>query len=102
MKGTPQDPLCGFSRLVAQILRMHDIKYDSYDVLDDQSIREGVKKYSEWPTIPQLYVDGKFVGGADITLQMHQNGDLIDLLQQAGIKSALSEKNSNPEKKEKS
>lgn len=92
MKGTPDDPMCGFSRLVAQILRMHDVKYRSFNVLEDQSVREGVKKYSEWPTIPQLFVDGKFVGGADIALQMHQSGELVELLQNAGIKSALLEK----------
>lgn len=77
MKGTPEEPMCGFSRVVAQILRMHDVKYQSVNVLEDQGVREGVKKYSDWPTIPQLYVDGKFVGGADITLQVSQLGLIV-------------------------
>jgi len=92
MKGTPEEPMCGFSRVVSHILRMHGVKYQSYNVLDDQGVREGVKKYSEWPTIPQLYVDGKFIGGADIAMQMHNSGELVDVLQNAGIKSAMLDK----------
>ncbi|KAJ8009400.1 hypothetical protein DPEC_G00088490 [Dallia pectoralis] len=90
MKGTPAQPLCGFSNAVVQILRMHGVnEYAAYNVLDDQDLRQGVKDYSNWPTIPQIYLNGEFVGGCDILLQMHQNGDLVDELQKLGIRSAL-------------
>lgn len=73
-------------------MRMHGVKYDSYDVLLDDELRQGIKDFSNWPTIPQVFVNGEFVGGCDILLQMHQNGELIDVLQKnAGIKSALAE-----------
>ncbi|CAH0386154.1 unnamed protein product [Bemisia tabaci] len=89
MKGVPDAPRCGFSNAVVQILRMHDVKYDAHDVLADESLRNGIKEFSSWPTIPQVFIDGEFVGGCDILLQMHQNGELIDQLQKAGISSAL-------------
>ncbi|XP_059353992.1 glutaredoxin-related protein 5, mitochondrial-like [Carassius carassius] len=90
IKGTPTQPMCGFSNAVVQILRMHGVdSYAAYNVLDDQDIREGVKTLSNWPTIPQVFFNGEFVGGCDILLQMHQSGDLVEELQKLGIKSAL-------------
>ncbi|XP_067137756.1 uncharacterized monothiol glutaredoxin ycf64-like [Centruroides vittatus] len=89
MKGCPDKPMCGFSNAVVQILRMHNVRYDSYDVLRDETLRQGIKDFSNWPTIPQVYINGEFVGGCDILLQMHQNGELIDELQKAGITSAI-------------
>ncbi|KAL6096292.1 glrx5 [Pungitius sinensis] len=90
MKGTPAQPLCGFSNAVVQILRMHGVDdYAAYNVLDDSELREGVKAFSNWPTIPQVYFSGEFVGGCDILLQMHQNGDLVDELKKLGISSVL-------------
>ncbi|KAI3364090.1 hypothetical protein L3Q82_010919 [Scortum barcoo] len=90
MKGTPAQPMCGFSNAVVQILRMHGVDgYAAYNVLEDQELREGVKQFSNWPTIPQVYFNGEFVGGCDILLQMHQNGDLVEELKKLGISSAL-------------
>lgn len=89
MKGVPDSPRCGFSNAVIQVLRMHGAPYQAYDVLSDEELRQGVKEYSNWPTIPQVYVNGQFVGGCDIILQMHRSSDLIDTLKQAGITSAL-------------
>ncbi|XP_061099236.1 glutaredoxin-related protein 5, mitochondrial [Conger conger] len=90
MKGTPAQPMCGFSNAVVQILRMHGVDdYGAYNVLDDQDLREGVKTFSNWPTIPQVFFNGEFVGGCDILLQMHQNGDLVEELHKLGIRSAL-------------
>ncbi|XP_067848229.1 glutaredoxin-related protein 5, mitochondrial [Heptranchias perlo] len=90
IKGTPAQPMCGFSNAVVQILRLHGVEdYGSYDVLEDQEIRQGIKNYSNWPTIPQIYFNGEFVGGCDILLQMHQNGDLVEELKKLGIHSAL-------------
>ncbi|MBN3323560.1 GLRX5 protein, partial [Atractosteus spatula] len=90
MKGTPAQPMCGFSNAVVQILRMHGVdEYASYNVLEDQDLRQGVKSFSNWPTIPQVFFNGEFVGGCDILLQMHQNGDLVEELQKLGIRSAL-------------
>lgn len=92
LQGNPEAPKCGFSNAVTQIMRMHGVKYDSYDVLIDDELRQGIKDYSNWPTIPQVFISGEFVGGCDILLQMHQNGELIDVLQKnAGIKSALAD-----------
>jgi len=92
MKGVPEQPMCGFSNAVVQIMRMHGVTYDSHNVLDDDLLRAGIKEFSDWPTIPQVYFEGEFVGGCDILLQMHQSGDLIDELKSIGIKSALLEK----------
>ncbi|XP_051951363.1 glutaredoxin-related protein 5, mitochondrial [Xyrauchen texanus] len=90
MKGTPAQPMCGFSNAVVQILRMHGVdNYAAYNVLDDQDIRQGIKTFSNWPTIPQVFFNGEFVGGCDIFLQMHQSGDLVEELQKLGIRSAL-------------
>uniref|UniRef100_A0AAV2K871 Glutaredoxin-related protein 5, mitochondrial n=1 Tax=Knipowitschia caucasica TaxID=637954 RepID=A0AAV2K871_KNICA len=92
MKGTPAQPMCGFSNAVVQILRMHGVDhYGAYNVLEDQDLRQGVKDFSNWPTIPQVYFNGEFVGGCDILLQMHQNGDLVEELKKLGITSALLE-----------
>jgi monothiol glutaredoxin len=79
MKGTPQEPACGFSHQVVQILNEKSIEFSSFDILSDEDIRQGVKDYANWPTIPQLYVEGKFVGGCDIITQMAQNGELEKL-----------------------
>ena len=80
MKGTPAFPQCGFSNQAIQILRFHEADFGTVNVLDDLAIREGIKEYANWPTIPQLYVDGDLVGGADIMMEMHNAGDLATLL----------------------
>ncbi|GAA5852300.1 hypothetical protein JCM8547_006728 [Rhodosporidiobolus lusitaniae] len=83
MKGTPDLPQCGFSRAVCQILEVQGVppeKIVAFNCLEDQELREGIKEYSSWPTIPQLYIAGEFVGGCDIALQMHQSGELEKLL----------------------
>ncbi len=80
MKGTPQFPQCGFSQRVAAILDAQDIPYAAVNVLLDPAIREGIKIYSDWPTIPQLYVKAEFIGGCDIVTEMQESGELIELL----------------------
>eukprot|EP00461_Guttulinopsis_vulgaris_P003510 UN03511 len=80
MKGTPDRPMCGFSSRVVQILGKLNVSYESCNVLDSPELREGIKTYSNWPTIPQLYVGGEFVGGCDIVTQMFQNGELQQIL----------------------
>jgi monothiol glutaredoxin len=85
MKGTPDFPQCGFSGQVVQILSYLGVEYDSANVLESPELRDGIKAYSNWPTIPQLYVKGEFIGGADITREMFQSGELQAQLQQAGI-----------------
>jgi len=83
MKGNPAIPQCGFSRAAVQILELHGVppeKLKSFDVLEDSALRSDVKEFSEWPTIPQIYVNGEFVGGCDILLGMHQSGELEKLL----------------------
>ncbi|XP_003222339.1 glutaredoxin-related protein 5, mitochondrial [Anolis carolinensis] len=90
MKGSPAQPQCGFSNAVVQILRLHGVQdYQAYDVLQDPDLRQGIKNYSNWPTIPQVFLNGEFVGGCDILLQMHQSGDLVEELKKLGIRSAL-------------
>jgi monothiol glutaredoxin len=79
MKGNPSMPMCGFSAKVVQALQTEGVDFASVNVLDYPEIREGVKKFSEWPTIPQLYVDGEFIGGCDIITSMHDSGELADL-----------------------
>jgi monothiol glutaredoxin len=82
MKGTAQFPQCGFSGRVVQILKTCGLKnFVTVDVLADENIREGVKKYANWPTIPQLYINGEFIGGADIATEMYQSGELQQLLE---------------------
>ena len=80
MKGTRQFPACGFSNTVVQILKKEGATFETFNILSDPEIRQGLKDYSSWPTYPQLYVDGKFVGGCDIVTEMHQAGELKSLL----------------------
>ena len=87
MKGTPQFPMCGFSGQVVQILDHLGVTYKGLNVLDSDDLREGIKSYSNWPTIPQLYVKGEFVGGCDIVREMFQTGELQELLKTKGIAS---------------
>jgi monothiol glutaredoxin len=88
MKGIPAAPQCGFSAAVVQILSQLAVPFKSIDVLSDQAIREGIKVYSDWPTIPQLYVKGEFVGGCDIVREMFQAGELGALLNEKGVAAA--------------
>jgi len=81
MKGTPLFPQCGFSSRAIAILNHLDVPFESVDVLQDQGIRQGIKAYSDWPTIPQLYVKGEFVGGSDIMMEMYESGELAELVQ---------------------
>ena len=85
MKGNKQFPQCGFSGKVVHILNSIGVEYTVFDVLEDDEIRDGIKTYANWPTIPQLYVQNQFVGGCDIIMDMHESGDLIKLLKQAEI-----------------
>jgi monothiol glutaredoxin len=84
MKGSPQFPMCGFSASAVQILKANGVdKPFTVDVLQDEEVRQGIKEYANWPTIPQLYVNGEFIGGADILREMHQSGELQTLLEAA-------------------
>ena len=85
MKGTPVFPQCGFSSTVVQVLTHLGVKFKGIDVLADPSIREGIKQFSNWPTIPQLYVKGEFLGGCDIVREMYESGELQELLSTNGI-----------------
>ena len=85
MKGTPVFPQCGFSAAVVGVLSHLGIKFKGVNVLDDDSIREGIKKYSDWPTIPQLYVKGEFIGGCDIIREMYETGELMEMLNTHGV-----------------
>jgi monothiol glutaredoxin len=85
MKGTPIFPQCGFSARVVQILKHTNIPFKSVNVLEDPEIRDGIKEFSNWPTIPQLYVKGEFIGGCDIVTEMYQTGELQALLSDKGI-----------------
>jgi len=87
MKGTPVFPQCGFSAAVVQILTHMGVKFKGIDVLADPAIRQGIKDFSSWPTIPQLYVKGEFVGGCDIIREMFESGELKDLLQTKGVQT---------------
>ena len=80
MKGTPEDPQCGFSAQVVETLQQLGIQFGSFDILSDENIRQGIKEYANWPTIPQLYIDGKFIGGCDIVMEMAGNGELQKLM----------------------
>ena len=86
MKGTPDAPQCGFSMAVTNILKILEVNFKSVNVLSDQNIREGIKKFSEWPTVPQLYVKKEFVGGCDIVKEMFENGELKKLFEDKQIK----------------
>ena len=85
MKGTPDAPQCGFSMAVTNMLKLLELNFHSVNVLEDQKIREGIKVYSDWPTIPQLYIKKEFVGGCDIVKEMYENGDLKKVLEEKGI-----------------
>ncbi len=85
MKGTPLFPQCGFSARVVQILKHSGVPFASLNVLENAEIREGIKSFSNWPTIPQLYVKGEFIGGCDIVTEMYQTGELQALLEEKGI-----------------
>ena len=85
MKGTPVFPQCGFSATVVQILSHLGIKFKGVDVLTDSSVREGIKEFSSWPTIPQLYVKGEFVGGCDIIREMFDTGELQQMFEEKGV-----------------
>ena len=85
MKGTPDSPQCGFSMAVSNMLKILEVNFKGVNVLEDQSLREGIKIYSEWPTIPQLYIKKEFVGGCDIIKEMYENGELAKLLETKGI-----------------
>ena len=88
MKGTPLFPQCGFSSRAIAILDHLGVEYATVDVLQDQGIRQGIKEYSDWPTIPQLYVKGEFIGGSDIMMEMYEAGELAELLKEKGIAPA--------------
>ena len=85
MKGTPDFPQCGFSATVIEILNYFNVKYETHNILQDESLREGIKEYSDWPTIPQLYVKGEFIGGCDIVREMAANGELVAHFESVGI-----------------
>ena len=86
MKGTPDAPQCGFSMAVANLLKILEVNYKGVNVLEDQSLREGIKTFSDWPTIPQLYVKKEFVGGCDIVKEMYESGELVKLFENKNIK----------------
>jgi monothiol glutaredoxin len=88
MKGTPLFPQCGFSSRAIAILDRLGVEYATVDVLQDQGIRQGIKQFSDWPTIPQLYVKGEFVGGSDIMMEMYEAGELGELLAEKGVAKA--------------
>ena len=85
MKGTPDAPQCGFSMAVTNMLKILDVQFKSVNVLENQSLREGIKVFSDWPTIPQLYVKKEFVGGCDIVKEMYENGELKKVFDDKGI-----------------
>tara|TARA_B100000073_G_scaffold97849_1_gene77763 strand:+ start:2134 stop:2451 length:318 start_codon:yes stop_codon:yes gene_type:complete len=86
MKGTKEMPMCGFSNSVVQILNHYGVKYKDINILEDPNIRIQLSDYSGWPTIPQLFIKGELIGGADITNELHQNGQLLDILDKANEK----------------
>jgi len=88
MKGSPLFPQCGFSSRAVAILQHLGVEFDSVDVLQDQEVRHGIKAFSDWPTIPQLYVKGEFVGGSDIMMEMYESGELSQLLAEQGATPA--------------
>ena len=85
MKGTPDAPQCGFSMAVTNMLKLLEVNFQSVNVLEDQKIREGIKVFSDWPTIPQLYIKKDFVGGCDIVKEMYESGELKKILEEKGI-----------------
>tara|TARA_B100000579_G_scaffold156931_1_gene127713 strand:- start:592 stop:927 length:336 start_codon:yes stop_codon:yes gene_type:complete len=85
MKGTPDAPQCGFSMAVSNLLKILEVKFKGVNVLENQEVRQGIKEFSDWPTIPQLYVKKEFVGGCDIVKEMYGNGELIKLLESKSV-----------------
>jgi len=85
MKGTPDAPQCGFSMAVSNMLKILEVNFQGINVLEDQNIREGIKVFSDWPTIPQLYIKKEFVGGCDIVKEMYESGELAKLLEAKGV-----------------
>jgi|TARA_B100000780_G_C20994221_1_gene397655 monothiol glutaredoxin len=85
MKGTPDAPQCGFSMAVSNMLKILEVDYKGINVLENQQLREGIKKFSDWPTIPQLYIKKEFVGGCDIIKEMYENGELKKILQDKAV-----------------
>jgi monothiol glutaredoxin len=85
MKGTPDAPQCGFSMAVSNMLKILEINFKGINVLEDQNLREGIKTFSDWPTIPQLYINKEFIGGCDIVKEMYENGELKKVLEDKGI-----------------
>ena len=85
MKGTPDAPQCGFSMAVTNMLKLLEVNFGSVNVLEDQNVREGIKTFSDWPTIPQVYIKGEFVGGCDIVKEMYENGELKKVLEDKKI-----------------
>ena len=81
MKGSPEVPQCGFSLAISNVLKHLEVKFIGINVLENNEMREGIKEYSEWPTIPQLFVNIELIGGADIALELHNNGELLDILE---------------------
>ena len=85
MKGTPDAPQCGFSMAISNMLKILEVNFKGVNVLENQNLRQGIKEFSDWPTIPQLYIKKEFVGGSDIVKEMYENGELIKLLENKGI-----------------
>ena len=83
MKGSKLMPQCGFSNNVVQIINTLGVPYETFDILADQEIRQGIKEYSSWPTIPQIYIDGEFIGGSDIAIELYQSGELQQMVEVA-------------------
>lgn len=100
-QGTADQPRCGFSKAVVDIMNLHGVEFESYNVLDDESLRSAIKEYSNWPTIPQIFFKGEFIGGCDILLEMHRSGELIDELKKIGIRSKLDDDDDNSQKEKK-
>jgi monothiol glutaredoxin len=92
MKGSPAFPMCGFSAAVVQVLNNMGVQYKGIDVLTDPSLRQGIKEFSEWPTIPQLYVKGEFIGGCDIVREMQVSGELATLFKDKGVPNTANNK----------
>jgi len=88
MKGTPMFPQCGFSSTAVEILNRTGVAFNAHDVLQDPELRQGIKEFSDWPTIPQLYVKGEFVGGCDILREMYASGELSELMEEKGVAAA--------------
>jgi len=85
MKGSPDAPRCGFSRQIVELLKGENVKFDSFDILGDEEVRQGLKTFSNWPTYPQLYAEGKLIGGLDIVKELKEEGELLDSLPASAI-----------------